>query len=87
MTATTRRRLALVAGLVGFVLIVIAIVYFAVQAKSLPGFMGQVDGATGHRTKRGVAALVLGALSLLVAGVLFRSPASPGADRAGPSSS
>ena len=35
-------------------LIVIAIVYFAEPAKSLPSFMGQIQDATVHRNKRGM---------------------------------
>lgn len=66
--ANNRRPLALLLGLIGLVLIVIAIIYFAEPAKSLPGFMGHIDGATVHRTKRAAAALVLGIVSLAAAG-------------------
>jgi len=54
--------LALVAGLV---LIVVAVVYMAEPAHSLPGFFpGHVGGgdpeATHHHVKHGIAALVVG---------------------------
>jgi hypothetical protein len=49
------------AGLLGVVLIVIAIVYFAEPAKSLPGFFpGHQAGSTHHHAKHGIAALLLG---------------------------
>jgi hypothetical protein len=44
------------------------IVYFTVQAKSLPSFMGSIHGATGHRSKRGVAGVVVAAVLLLAGG-------------------
>ena len=45
----------------GVVLIVIAIVYFAEPAKSLPGFFpGHQAGSSHHHAKHGIAALLLG---------------------------
>ena len=50
--------LALVAGIA---LIVIAIVYFAEPAKSLPGFFpGHQAGSNHHHTKHGIASLLVG---------------------------
>jgi hypothetical protein len=49
------------AGIAGIVLIVIAIVYFAEPAKSLPGFFpGHQAGSAHHHYKHGIAALLLG---------------------------
>ena len=49
------------AGIAGVVLIVIAIVYFAEPAKSLPGFFpGHEAGSTHNHVKHGIAALLLG---------------------------
>ena len=49
------------AGIAGVILIVIAIVYFAEPAKSLPGFFpGHEAGSTHHHVKHGIAALLLG---------------------------
>ena len=71
MTTEAKRALGLAAAVVGVVLLAIAIVYFAVPAKSLPSFMGQIQDATVHRNKRGAAALVLAVIALVVAGVLL----------------
>jgi hypothetical protein len=62
---------------VGVALIAIGIVYFTVKAGSLPSFFpGHITGSTGHRTKHGIAAVVLGALVLAfsaVAGSFMRN--------------
>ena len=61
--------LAVVAGIV---LIVLAIVYWAEPAKSLPGFMpGHEAGSPHHHVKHGIAAFLLGAACLVFA--WFRS--------------
>ena len=50
-----------VIGGVGVVLVVIAVVYFAAPAESLPGFFpGHQAGSTHHHVKHGIAALLLG---------------------------
>jgi hypothetical protein len=55
------RLLAAVAVLAGIVLIVIAIVYWAEPAKSLPGFFpGHEAGSAHHHVKHGIAAFVVG---------------------------
>jgi hypothetical protein len=49
------------ASVAGVLLIVIAIVYFAEPAKSLPGFFpGHEAGSNHHHVKHGIAALLLG---------------------------
>jgi uncharacterized membrane protein len=49
------------ASIAGVLLIVIAIVYFAEPAKSLPGFFpGHEAGSDHHHVKHGIAALLLG---------------------------
>jgi hypothetical protein len=49
------------ASIAGVLLIVIAIVYFAEPAKSLPGFFpGHEAGSNHHHVKHGIAALLLG---------------------------
>ena len=49
------------ASIAGLLLIVIAIVYFAEPAKSLPGFFpGHEAGSSHHHVKHGIAALLLG---------------------------
>jgi hypothetical protein len=55
------RSTIIAATILGVVLIVIAIVYFAEPAKSLPSFFpGHEAGSTHHHVKHGIAALVLG---------------------------
>jgi hypothetical protein len=55
------RLLVALAVLAGIVLIVIAIVYWAEPAKSLPGFFpGHTAGSGHHHVKHGIAAFVLG---------------------------
>jgi len=59
------RWLTVAAVVAGVVLIVIAIVYWAEPAKSLPGFFpGQQAGSNHHHVKHGIAAFLLG-LALL----------------------
>ena len=49
------------ASIAGVLLIVIAIVYFAEPAKSLPAFFpGHEAGSHHHHVKHGIAALLLG---------------------------
>jgi hypothetical protein len=55
------RLLVGLAVLAGIVLIVIAIVYWAEPAKSLPGFFpGHQAGSTHHHVKHGVASFLVG---------------------------
>ena len=54
------------AAILGIVLIVIAFVYWAEPAKSLPSFFpGHTAGSSHHHVKHGIAAFLLG-LALLV---------------------
>ena len=53
-------------AVVGIVLIVIAVVYFAEPAGSLPGFFpGRQAGSSHHHTTHGIAALVVGLVALV----------------------
>jgi hypothetical protein len=62
------RLLVALAILLGIVLIVISIIYFAEPAKSLPGFFpGHQAGSGHHHAKHGIAALVLGLGSFVFA--------------------
>ena len=74
-----RRLIVLVLVVLGLLGIVAAIVYFAEPAKSLPSVLpGHISGSTVHRTKRGVAALIIGLGFLILAagaaGMTRRSP-------------
>jgi len=60
------RPLVILAALVGIALIVIAIVYWAEPAKSLPSFFpGHEGGSSHHHVKHGIASFLVG-LALLV---------------------
>lgn len=55
------RLLVWLAIVLGIVLIVVAIVYWAEPAKSLPGFFpGHTAGSNHHHTKHGIAAFLVG---------------------------
>lgn len=55
------RLLTAAAVVIGLALIVVAVVYWAEPAKSLPGFFpGHQAGSGHHHTKHGIAALVVG---------------------------
>jgi uncharacterized RDD family membrane protein YckC len=55
------RTLAGLAVVAGIVLVALAVLYFAVPAHSLPGFIpGHEAGSNRHHVKHGIAALLLG---------------------------
>lgn len=66
-----RKLLAAALVVLGLLAVAAGIVYLTVEAKSLPSILGQLHGFTGHRTKRGIAAFVIGAVLLAGAGGLF----------------
>jgi hypothetical protein len=65
-----RRILAGVVIVVGLVALVVGVIYFTVDAKSLPSVLGQLHGYSGHRTKRGIAAVVVGGVLVGLGGGL-----------------
>jgi UDP-N-acetylmuramyl pentapeptide phosphotransferase/UDP-N-acetylglucosamine-1-phosphate transferase len=63
-----RRLLALVALILGIVLIAIGVVYWIEPAKSLPGFFpGHEAGSSHHHVKHGLAAFLVGVACLVFA--------------------
>lgn len=64
------RGLAVIVGIVGLLALAVGIVYFVVPAHSLPSFMGTIAHSNGHRAKRGVGAVVVGAVLVVVAVVM-----------------
>ena len=61
-----RREVVWLAAIVGLLLIVLAIVYWAEPAKSLPSFLpGHTAGSNHHHLKHGIASFLVG-LALLV---------------------
>jgi hypothetical protein len=66
------KALAVIAAIVGILLVIAAVVYFVEPASSLPAFFpGQQSGSSHHHVTHGIAALVLGVLLLIFA--WFRS--------------
>ena len=59
-SSTVRTVIAVILGLAALVLIVAGIVYIAVPAESLPGFMGHVAHSTGHHPLRAAGSLIVG---------------------------
>jgi amino acid permease len=53
---------------IGLILIAVGIVYFTVKAGSLPSFIpGHIANSSAHHSKRGLVAVIVGAVVLLVA--------------------
>lgn len=64
--------IAAVLGVVGLVALVVAIIYFAVPAHSLPSFLGPLHIRTqAHRKRRGEAAIAAAVVLWVVAGIVF----------------
>jgi len=60
MSASTRRMTAIGAVVLGVLLVVVAIIYWAEPASSLPGFFpGHEAGSDHHHFKHGIAAFVV----------------------------
>ena len=63
-----RKLLVVLAIVVGVALIVVAAIYFAEPAKSLPSFFpGHEAGSNHHHVKHGIAALLVGLACLVFA--------------------
>lgn len=64
MSASTLRKLAIPAVIVGILLIVVAVIYFTTPEKSLPSFFpGHASASSAeadhHHAKHGIAALIV----------------------------
>jgi amino acid permease len=59
---------------IGLLALAAGVIYLTVEGKSLPSILGQAHGFTGHRTKRGIAALIIAAILLLGGGGVLRWP-------------
>ena len=69
---TRSRVLVWIAGIAGVVLIVLAVVYWALPAKSLPSWLpGHEAGSNHHHIKHGIASFLVGVACLVFA--WFRS--------------
>jgi hypothetical protein len=68
MTPGRKRLLVAAAIAVGILLIVLAIVYWAEPAKSLPSFIpGHESGSNHHHVKHGIASFLVGLACLVFA--------------------
>jgi len=71
---TAQRLLIIILVILGLLGLAAGIVYLAEPAKSLPSVLpGHISGSTVHRYKRGIAALVIGAVLLLASVVAART--------------
>ncbi|HXW79259.1 MAG TPA: hypothetical protein VEJ84_07150 [Acidimicrobiales bacterium] len=65
--------------IIGLAIVAVGIIYFTVKAGSLPTwFPGHLTGSAAHRTKHGIAAIVVGVV-VLVGAIMV--PALTGARR------
>jgi hypothetical protein len=71
------RVIAIILLIAAIVVLAVGIVYFTVQAGSLPTFMGRVANSTAHRGRRATAAVVLGVVLLIASVVAFSRSRSP----------
>ena len=81
-SSTVRTVIAVILGLAALVLIVAGIVYIAVPAESLPGFMGHVAHSTGHHPLRAAGCLIVGVVFAIGAwfALKYKGKASTPAD-------
>jgi amino acid permease len=65
-TRTSGKRIgALVLGIIGILLVILAVIYLVTAAGSLPSFIpGHINGSTGHHPLRIGVALVVGLVLL-----------------------
>jgi dipeptide/tripeptide permease len=76
----TKSQLNLVGAVVvvlGILALAAGVIYFTVDAKSLPSFMGQLHTYSGHRSHRGIAAVVVGIVLLVAGAGMLRSRPRP----------
>jgi hypothetical protein len=76
-----RALIAAVVIVVGLLALAVGVIYLTVDAKSLPSILGKLHGYVGHRTKRGVAALVVGGVLLAAGAGLTALPRRSSANR------
>ena len=81
-SSTGRTVVAVILGVAALVFIVAGIVYIAVPAESLPGFMGHVAHSTGHHPLRAAGCLIVGVVFAIGAwfALKYKGKASTPAD-------
>ena len=65
--------IAAVLIVVGLLAVAVGVIYLTVQAHSLPSILGKLHSYSGHRTKRGIAALIVGGILLVAAAPVLRA--------------
>jgi len=65
------RVIAILLLIAAIVVLAIGIIYFTVQAGSLPSFLGRVANSTAHRGRRATAAVTLGVVLGIASLVAF----------------
>jgi len=77
--------LAVLLGIIALLFIVVAIIYLAEPAKSLPSFIpGHIDGSTGHHPLRAAGSFVIGII--FAVGAWFALAYKPKPQAAAPNS-
>ena len=71
------RIIGVVLLVVGLLALLAGIVYLTVPAHSLPSLMGSLPKANVHRSKRGVAGLIVGVVLAAIGGVLLARSRRP----------
>ncbi len=80
---SSKRITAAILAVLALVAIVAAIIYFTVAAKSLPSILGTLHHAAGHRSLRGIVALLVGLVLLgAAAWIAFYKPPAEISDNA-----
>jgi len=78
MSSRQRAYAAAAIVVVGLLALAVGVIYLTVEAKSLPSFMGQINGDHAHRSLRGIVALIVGVLLLAGGpGLLAYRPGPP----------
>jgi amino acid permease len=65
---------AAVLVVIGIVALVVGVIYLTVEAQSLPSILGQLHGISGHRSARGIGAVIVGVVLLVAGFLLARKP-------------
>jgi uncharacterized membrane protein len=63
--------LTAVLAVLGLVALVFAVIYFTVDAQSLPAFLGPLHHVQAHRKRRGEAVLALAIVLWVIAAIVF----------------
>jgi hypothetical protein len=68
---TPMKWLAAVLTVLGILALIVGIIYFSVDAQSLPSFLGPLHHVRAHRKRRGEGAVALAVVLFVVAAIVF----------------